>query len=69
MLSATFPVQTTILATGDGLLGRGVRGPIPLQLLFASNDFTVQPDRPLKCRLAITVHAEIHPQPTQGPVS
>jgi hypothetical protein len=56
VLEATFPIESTILATGDSALGRGVRGAIPLHLVFESNNLLIQSDRPLKFRLAIAVN-------------
>jgi len=60
MLSATFPLITSIVATGDSPLGRGVHGAIPLHLVFESQNVALQPDRPLKCRLAVTPHISIY---------
>jgi len=60
MLSATFPLITSIVATGDSPLGRGVHGAIPLHLVFESQNVGLQPDQPLKCRLAVTPHISIY---------
>ncbi len=57
MLDATFPMTTRILAAGDSPLGRGVRGAIPLHLVFESHNLRVQPGKPLRCRLVLTVNA------------
>jgi hypothetical protein len=54
MLNATFPIATSIIATGDTALGRGVHGAIPLHLIFESENVALQVARPLKCRLAVT---------------
>lgn len=54
---AHFPVTTSVMATGDGPLGRGVRGHIPLHLIFAADNFVVQPDRPLRFILTTAVSA------------
>jgi hypothetical protein len=59
MISASFPMTTRILATGDSPLGRGVRGAIPLHLVFDSNNLrVVQPGKPLRSKLALTVGSE-----------
>jgi hypothetical protein len=55
MLSASFPVTTRVLATGDSPLGRGVRGAIPLHLIFESTNLRVQPGKPIRCEITLTV--------------
>ena len=50
---STFPVQTWIRATGDGPLGKGVHGAIPLYLAFESQTITVTPEKPLKFKLTL----------------
>jgi hypothetical protein len=56
ILNASFPVATRVLATGDSPLGRGVRGAIPLHLVFESSNLRLQPGIPLRCELALTVN-------------
>ena len=51
--SATFHPRTSIVATGDGPLGRGVRGAIPLHVVFEARDVVVDPQKPLKYRLRL----------------
>ena len=51
--SADFPVQTSILATGNSALGRGVHGAIPLHLVFEARDITVNSSA-LRYKLALT---------------
>ena len=51
--NANFPVTTSILATGNSALGRGVHGAIPLHLVFEARDINVN-SRGLKYRLALT---------------
>jgi hypothetical protein len=59
MLAANFPMTIRILATGDGPLGRGVKGAIPLHLVFDSNNLrALQPGKPLHSELALTVSSE-----------
>ena len=42
-------------------LGRGVHGAIPLHLVFESTNLrAVQPNKPLHCRLALTVSLDSH---------
>lgn len=54
MSSATFKPRVSIVATGDGPLGRGVKGAIPLHLTFEAQNIVVDPKRPLKYRLTLT---------------
>jgi hypothetical protein len=53
LTSANFPVKTSILATGNGPLGRGVHGAIPLHLVFEARDINVTSSA-LKYQLALT---------------
>jgi hypothetical protein len=55
MQDATFPIATSILATGDTPMGRGVQGAIPLHLVFESPDLLAAPGHALKSRLSLTV--------------
>jgi hypothetical protein len=50
---ANFPLKTSILATGNSALGRGVHGAIPLHLVFEARDITVNSSA-LKFKLALT---------------
>jgi hypothetical protein len=52
---ATFPVRTSYVESGNGPLGRGVQGSIPLHLVFEAGDLTVENGKPLKYRLSLTV--------------
>ena len=47
---ANFPVKSSILATGDSALGRGVHGAIPLHLVFEARDV----ESPVKYRITLT---------------
>ncbi|HEY3038564.1 MAG TPA: hypothetical protein VGJ66_07490 [Pyrinomonadaceae bacterium] len=59
MIETSFPFTNEILATGDGPLGRGVRGPIPLHLVFAAKDLRViEPGKPLHSKLALTIGSD-----------
>jgi hypothetical protein len=58
MTAASFLMRTEIVASGDGPLGRGVRGAIPLHLVFDASDLSVlQPGKSLHTKLALTVSA------------
>lgn len=50
MMEASFPLRTTIVASGNGPLGRGVRGAIPLHLVFEATDIKA----PVKFKIALT---------------
>ena len=52
MSDANFPLNTSILATGNSALGRGVHGAIPLHLVFEAKDITV--NGALRFKLALT---------------
>ncbi len=52
LTDANFPLKTSILATGNSALGRGVHGAIPLHLVFEAKDITV--NGVLKYKLALT---------------
>lgn len=49
----SFPIKTSVMATGDSALGRGVHGAIPLHLRFDAENLPVQANRPLKYRLTL----------------
>ena len=50
----SFAIKKSVMATGDGALGRGVHGPIPLHLRFEAENLVLQEKRPLKYRLTLT---------------
>jgi len=50
---ANFPVKSSIMATCNNALGRGVHGAIPLHLIFEAKDITVNGSA-LKYRIALT---------------
>lgn len=52
---ATFPVNASINAPGNGPLGRGVHGAIPLHLVFESRNLVVNGRKPLKFKLTLSV--------------
>ena len=59
MLGASFPVATRVFATGDSPLGRGVRGAIPLHLVFESSNLRLQPGKPIHYELALAVSGNL----------
>lgn len=50
MTDANFPLQTSIMASGNSALGRGVHGAIPLHLVFEARDVQA----PMKYKVALT---------------
>jgi len=50
MLDASFPFKTSIVASGNSPLGRGVHGAIPLHLVFEAMGVQA----PLKYKIALT---------------
>jgi hypothetical protein len=55
MVHANFPLTTELFATGNSPLGRGVKGAIPLHVVFESRNLLVQIGKPMQTRLALTV--------------
>jgi len=49
----SFPVSTSIIATGNGPLGKGVHGAVPLHLVLEARNVTLT--SPVKYRLTLTV--------------
>jgi hypothetical protein len=49
----TFNPRSAIVAGGDGPLGRGVHGAIPLHVVFEAKDIVVKPQQPLKYKLTL----------------
>jgi hypothetical protein len=45
-VNVPWPVARLMQATGDGPLGRGARGPVPLHLVYEARDVTVAPGQP-----------------------
>jgi hypothetical protein len=48
-----FIPRSSIVAAGDGPLGRGVRGAIPLHLVYEAQNIVVEPKQPLKYQLKL----------------
>ena len=53
LTAESFPIKRSVMAAGDGALGRGVHGAIPLHLRFDAENLTLQTNRPLKYRLTL----------------
>lgn len=52
---ATFIFTTSVLASGNAPLGRGVHGAIPLYLMFEAKDVTVEKGSPLRYRVTLQI--------------
>jgi hypothetical protein len=59
--TADWPLMISLKATGDGLLGRGARGSIPLHLIYESSNVQLKPDKPAHWRLILSVECPPHP--------
>ena len=55
--TADWPVKETIVATGDSALGRGPRLGVPLHLVYDSQDIRLEPQRPVRWRIALKASA------------
>ena len=53
MSATNFNPRSYMVAAGDSPLGRGVRGAIPLHLVFEARDVVINPRKPLKYRLIL----------------
>ena len=51
--AADWPLMISVKATGDGPLGRGARGQLPLHLIYESHDLQLKPDKPAHWRLTL----------------
>jgi hypothetical protein len=54
MINSSSPVSTSVVASGNSALGRGVHGAIPLHLVFEVSDLMVQGSKPFKTRLVLS---------------
>jgi hypothetical protein len=52
---ATFVLVASIKAPGDGPLGKGVHGAVPLHLEFSSRNLLVNPEQSLKFKITLSV--------------
>ena len=53
MFGTNFNPRSSIIATGNGPLGRGVRGAIPLHLFFEATNINISPQTPIRYRLIL----------------
>jgi hypothetical protein len=53
--TADWPLMISVKATGDGPLGRGARGPLPLHLIYESHDLQLKPAKPAHWRLILSL--------------
>lgn len=51
---SSFPVESSLQATGNGEMGRGSRGPVPLILNFRSSDLVLKEGQPLSWKITLT---------------
>jgi hypothetical protein len=51
--AADWPVRASLRATGDSRLGKGVLGPIPLHLIYESNDLALKKGRPAAWEISL----------------
>src|SRR4029078_6125712 len=58
--TADWPLSDSLSAPGDGALGRGARGPVPLHWLFESRDLRLEPNRPVHWRLSLRAFSGEH---------
>jgi hypothetical protein len=54
---ADWPLEISLLATGDTALGRGARAPLPLHLIYESRDLRLAPNQNAHWRLTMKVAA------------
>ncbi len=56
--TADWPLARSLLATGDSVLGRGARGPIPMHLIYESRDLTLKAQNAYRWRISIKVEGQ-----------
>jgi hypothetical protein len=56
--TADWPLQETMMATGDSPLGRGARGAVPMHLIYEARDLSLEAQRPLRWRIALRALGE-----------
>ena len=54
--TADWPLSESLVAPGDGALGRGARGALALHWIFESRDLRLEPNRPVHWRLSLRVY-------------
>jgi hypothetical protein len=58
VVDVPWKTDSAIRATGDGPLGRGARGYIPLHLAYEARDLRLTPGQPVSWRLTLSPQAE-----------
>jgi hypothetical protein len=53
MLESSSPLQSSVTASGNTALGKGVQGAIPLHLVFEATNLVVDKSHPMKTRLSL----------------
>jgi hypothetical protein len=56
--TADWPLNVSVVATGDSALGRGARGPVPLHLVYESRNLRLIPNKPSHWRITIKVEGQ-----------
>jgi hypothetical protein len=59
-LKADWPLRVSLLATGNSALGRGAREPIPLHLVYETQNLRLEPGKAKHCHMTIRVEANAH---------
>lgn len=57
-VNADWPLNTSMKANGDDPLGRGARGPIPLQMVYESRDLQLTPGKRVRWRLILKLEQQ-----------
>ncbi|HEV7843412.1 MAG TPA: hypothetical protein VGO69_06925 [Pyrinomonadaceae bacterium] len=57
-VTADWPLNVSLAATGNSALGRGARGPVPLHLIYESNDLRLAPSNRARWRITINVEGK-----------
>jgi hypothetical protein len=58
LVDTPWKTESTIRATGNGPLGRGARGYIPLYLAYEARQLRMTPGQPLTWRLTLSPETE-----------
>lgn len=58
--TADWPLAESLIAAGDGALGRGARGAVPLHWVFESRDLRLEPNHPVHWRLSLRAFSGEH---------
>lgn len=58
--SADWPLSVSLSAVGDGALGKGPRGAVPLHLIYESRDLKLAAGREARWRITLRVEGRVH---------